>query len=60
LLDPESPLQVRDGGFEVFEVLVTVRIGIKHAVDWPLRFALPGHNCVSGPRSLTGKRVQVE
>lgn len=56
LLDPASPLQVRDDGYAVSEVLVTARIGIKHAVDWPLRFALPGHNCVSGPRNLTGKR----
>jgi DNA-3-methyladenine glycosylase len=57
LLDHKSQLQVRDDGFEASEVLVTVRIGIKHAVDWPLRFTLPGHNCVSGPRSLAGKRV---
>jgi 3-methyladenine DNA glycosylase Mpg len=31
---------------------VTPRIGIKHAVDWPLRFSLPDHDCVSGPKSL--------
>ena len=42
------------------EVLVTARIGIKHAVDWPLRFALPGHACVSGPKNLIGKRIIVE
>ena len=57
LADPASPLQVRDDGYAVSEVLVTVRIGIHEAVDWPLRFALPGHNCVSGPKSLTGKRI---
>ena len=45
-----SPLQVRDDGCSVPEVLVTARIGIKHAVDWPLRFAVPGHICVSGAR----------
>jgi DNA-3-methyladenine glycosylase len=56
LLDKESPLQLRDDGYTVSEVLVTARIGISHAVDLPLRFTLPGHNCVSGPRSLTGKR----
>jgi DNA-3-methyladenine glycosylase len=56
LLDPGSPLHIRDDGYPVSEVLVTTRIGIKHAVDWPLRFALPGHKCVSGPRSLTGSR----
>jgi DNA-3-methyladenine glycosylase len=51
LLDPASPLQLRDDGFRVPEVLVTPRIGIKHAVDWPLRFALPNHGCVSGPKN---------
>lgn len=59
LLDRASPLQLRDDGFEVTEALVTARIGISHAVDWPLRFALPGHTCVSGPKSLTGDRVLV-
>ena len=56
LHDAGSPLQLRDDGFPVSEVLVTTRIGIRHAVDWPLRFALPGHDCLSGPRSLTGSR----
>ena len=37
-----SPLQVRDDGFAVPEVLVTPRIGIKQAMDWPLRFAFQG------------------
>jgi DNA-3-methyladenine glycosylase len=50
LLDPASPLQLRDDGYLVTDVKVTARIGIKHAVDWPLRFTLPGHKCVSGPR----------
>jgi DNA-3-methyladenine glycosylase len=59
LLDPESPLQVRDDGYSVAQVLITARIGIKDAVDWPLRFALPGHACVSGPRNLTGHRSSV-
>ena len=48
----QSMLQVRDDGFTVPEVRVTPRIGIKHAVDWPLRFALPGHPCVSGPKQM--------
>lgn len=52
-----SPLQVRDDGFMVREVLVTPRIGIKEAVDWPLRFAVPGNACVSGAKSLVGKRI---
>jgi DNA-3-methyladenine glycosylase len=51
LLDPASPLQLRDDGFQAAKVLVTPRIGIKHAADWPLRFALPDHSCVSGPKS---------
>ena len=51
LLDPGSPLQLRADGFKVTEVLVTPRIGIKHAVDWPLRFSLPNHHCVSGPKN---------
>ena len=57
LTDPRSPLQVRDDGFEVREALVTPRIGLNVAVDWPLRFALPGHGCISGPKSLTGKHT---
>jgi DNA-3-methyladenine glycosylase len=56
--DAASPLQVRDDGCAVPEVLVTARIGIHDAVDWPLRFAIPGHTCVSGPRSLAGQRIQ--
>lgn len=58
LLDPASPLQVRDDEFEAGEVLVTPRIGIRHAVDLPLRFALVGSTCVSGPRNLIGQRVR--
>jgi DNA-3-methyladenine glycosylase len=57
LLDRNSPLQLRDEGFAVSEVLVTARIGIRHAVDCPLRFALPEHACVSGKKSLVGKRI---
>lgn len=59
LLDPASPLQIRDDGFGVSELLVTARIGIRHAVDLPLRFALPGHACVSGSKSISGKRVPI-
>jgi DNA-3-methyladenine glycosylase len=57
LTDSASALQVRDDGYPVSEVLVTARIGIHEAVDRPLRFVLPGHKCVSGPKSLIGKRV---
>jgi DNA-3-methyladenine glycosylase len=60
LLDPTSALQVRDDGMAVHEVMVTPRIGINPAnpaLRWPLRFALPGHGCVSGPKSFIGKRI---
>jgi len=53
LLDPESPLQVYDDGFSVSEVVVTPRIGLHVAEDWPLRFALPENKCVSGSKRLT-------
>ena len=59
LTDPSSPLQLRDDGFAVTVALVTTRIGIRHAVELPLRFALPGHLCVSGRKSLTGKCVSI-
>lgn len=51
LLDPGSPLQLRDDGYRAGKVAVTARIGIKHAVDWPLRFLLAGNDCVSGPKA---------
>jgi DNA-3-methyladenine glycosylase len=53
LLDPASPLQLRDDGFVSADILVTPRIGIKHAVDWPLRFILADNTCVSGPKKMT-------
>lgn len=52
LTSSSSPLQVRDDGYALPKVRVTPRIGIKHAVDWPLRFAVDGHLCVSGPKRL--------
>lgn len=54
-----SPLQIRDDGFAVERAMITGRIGIKEAVDWPLRFVLPGNACVSGPKNLTGNLVQI-
>ena len=38
---------------------VTRRIGIRHAVELPLRFALHGNECVSGPRKMVGKLIFV-
>ena len=52
LVDSASPLKVFDDGFCADDVLVTVRIGIKHAVELPLRFSIRGHACVSGPKAL--------
>ena len=52
LTDIRSPLQIRDDGALAPEALVTVRIGIHHAVDWPLRFVLRGYRCVSGPKGM--------
>ncbi len=60
LTAPKSRFQIRDDGFRVPEALVTPRIGINEsnaALDWPLRFAIPGHPCVSGPKTLTGSRI---
>ncbi len=55
LTDPESPLQLRDNGTRAGRVLVTARIGIRHAAELPLRFALAGNGCVSGPKSLNSE-----
>jgi DNA-3-methyladenine glycosylase len=52
LLDPASPLQIRDDGHPVPKPLVTPRIGIHEAADWPLRFAVAGNPCVSGPKNM--------
>jgi DNA-3-methyladenine glycosylase len=60
LVDEGSVLQVRDDGTLVKEALITARIGIHEAVDWPLRFAIPGHPCVSGPKSSGERCVLIE
>jgi DNA-3-methyladenine glycosylase len=57
LADSHSPLQVRDDGMRVTRALVTRRIGIRLAAELPLRFALPGNDCVSGPRRMEGKLI---
>jgi DNA-3-methyladenine glycosylase len=54
LIDPASPLQLRDDGYKVTQALVTVRIGLSQAAELPLRFAMPGNACVSGRKSLAG------
>lgn len=57
--DRASPLQIRDDGFTARTAMVTPRIGIKEAADWPLRFVLPWHACVSGPKGLKGAIVTI-
>jgi len=57
LVDPRSPLQVRDDEFSVASVFVTARIGISQAVDLPLRFAIPSHACVSGSSKIKGECI---
>ena len=57
LVDSASSLQLRDDGFPKTEVRITPRIGIHVAVDWPLRFAVAGHKCVSSERGKM--KVQV-
>ena len=57
LLDSESALQLRDDGFAVKNVAVTARIGIRHAVDLPLRFLLAGHACASGTRKMNRSQI---
>jgi DNA-3-methyladenine glycosylase len=59
LVSPDSKLQILDDGYKVTEVLATVRIGIRQAAELPLRFSLPGNKSVSGPKSLTGKRIRL-
>jgi DNA-3-methyladenine glycosylase len=59
LLDARSALQVREDGFRVEQVQVSARIGIRHAANLPLRFSVPGNECVSGPKRFTGKCVPV-
>lgn len=60
LLDRSSVLQVRDDGCPAAKVVVTTRIGLSVAVDWPMRFAFAGHNCVSGPRTLSARGASFE
>jgi DNA-3-methyladenine glycosylase len=49
LLSEDSELQLRDDGYETPAILATPRIGISKAAERPLRFAIAGHPCVSGP-----------
>ncbi|MHB1674678.1 MAG: DNA-3-methyladenine glycosylase [Acidobacteriaceae bacterium] len=48
LTDAGGRLGLVEDDFQCGEIRVTPRIGIRKAVDWPLRFFLAGHACVSG------------
>ena len=55
LLDPASELMLVDSSDPPVEpgtIAVTPRIGLRKAVDRPLRFLLVGNTCVSGPRRV--------
>jgi DNA-3-methyladenine glycosylase len=57
VVDESSALQVREDGFVAGTILTTPRIGINPknaALDWPLRYVLAGHPCVSGPKRMRG------
>ena len=44
----DGRLSLMEDDFQCGEIRVTPRIGISKAADWPLRFFLAGHACVSG------------
>ena len=49
-VNAKSRLNLMEDDFQCGEIRVTPRIGISKAADWPLRFFLAGHACVSGRR----------
>jgi DNA-3-methyladenine glycosylase len=52
LTDPRSDLYIADDGAAPPRVLITRRIGIKKAVEMPLRFVVEGNRFVSGRKDL--------
>lgn len=46
----DGRLGLMEDEYQRGEIRVTPRIGISKAADWPLRFFLAGHGCVSGRR----------
>lgn len=47
----DSCLSLMKDDFQCGDIRVTPRIGISKAADWPLRFFLAGHACVSGRKA---------
>jgi DNA-3-methyladenine glycosylase len=52
LTDPRSDLWLADDDYDVKRIETTKRIGIKKAIDEPLRFVIAGNPFVSGPRLM--------
>ena len=52
LTDAGSDLWLADDGYRAERVATSKRIGIKKAIDEPLRFVIAGNRFVSGPRLL--------
>ena len=53
LSSARSDLYIADDGSAPPRVVITKRIGIKKAVDMPLRFIAEGNRFVSGNKGLT-------
>ena len=52
LTDKRSDLWLADDGYRAEAIATSKRIGIKKAIDQPLRFVIAGNPFVSGPRLL--------
>lgn len=55
LLDARTELHLADDGWRPGKVGRSARVGVAYAGDWaeaPLRFFVPGHQSVSGPRRM--------
>ena len=52
LTDARSDLWLADDGYRAERIATSKRIGIKKAIDEPLRFVIAGNAFVSGPRLL--------
>jgi DNA-3-methyladenine glycosylase len=53
LTDSRSDLYIADDGCEPPRVLITKRIGIKKAMEMPLRYVVEGNRFVSGAKNIS-------